>query len=173
MDDNERTFGVVQMFLQGVEARLFVQLRSRSKLILLQPFAHFHASIFSPFMVSLSFFFFLHPSRWTFYGTILLSFSLHVSPLGVCLRRVSLFLCHLCRRAEEAHSDSSPFFFFLCVISSQFLLSTDFYRRRNDDLNILFFNYFSLENNHFFLFSFFFHLSAYTLAFCAHSVRKI
>lgn len=172
MDDNERTLGVVQMFLQGVEARLFVQLRSRSKLILLQPFAHFHASIFSPFMVSLSFFFFcilrgglsMEPSS---------CLSLYMCLHSVCVYAVFLSFSATCAVEQRKLTVTLLPFFFLCVISSQFLLSTDFYRRRNDDLNILFFNYFSLENNHFFLFSFFFHLSAYTLAFCAHSVRKI
>lgn len=100
--------------------------------------------------------------------------SLYVCLHSVCVYAVLLSFSATCAVEQRKLTVTLlPFFFLFCVISSQFLLSTDFYRRRNDDLNILFFNYFSLENNHFFLFSFFFHLSAYTLAFCAHSVRKI
>lgn len=154
MDDNERTLGVVQMFLQGVEACLFVQLRSRSKLIFLQPFAHFHGSIFSPFIgffFSASFavdFLWNHPPVFLFTC---------VSTL--CVYAVFLSFSATCAVEQRKLTVTLlPFFFLLCVISSQFLLSTDLYRRRNDDLNILFFffTYFRLENNHFFLFSFFF-----------------
>lgn len=99
--------------------------------------------------------------------------SLYMCLHSVCVYAVFLSFSATCAVEQRKLTVTLLPFFFLCVISSQFLLSTDFYRRRNDDLNILFFNYFSLENNHFFLFSFFFHLSAYTLAFCAHSVRKI